>query len=85
MHQAHMGDRFTPLDPVYADTAQALAQQLGDPAAAQGLLYALLQKQAAMLSFIDDFHFLGFCILAIIPLLLLMGRVRPGAAMEMGH
>ena len=84
-HQTQLVDRFTPLDPVYSSTMQTLTQQLGDPAAAQGMLYGLMQKQATMLSFIDDFHLLGVCILLIIPLLLLMGRVRPGAAMEVGH
>jgi MFS transporter, DHA2 family, multidrug resistance protein len=84
-HQNHMVDRFTPFDPAYQDAAQALTQQLGDPAAAQGFLYALLQKHAAMLSFVDDFRFLGICIVLIIPLLLIMGRVRPGAQLEMAH
>jgi MFS transporter, DHA2 family, multidrug resistance protein len=85
VHQAHLVDRISALDPVYSGAQQALAQQLGDPVAAQGYLYALVQKHAAMLSFIDDFRMLGVCILVIIPLLLVMGRAKPGAAMELGH
>jgi MFS transporter, DHA2 family, multidrug resistance protein len=85
-HQAHMVDRFSPLDPVYTGAHQALTQQLGDPVAAQGFLYALVQKHATMAAFIDDFMFLGICIVLIIPLLLVMGRVKPGAPMaEMAH
>jgi DHA2 family multidrug resistance protein len=84
-HQTQLIDRFSALDPAYSSAHQALTQQLGDPAAAQGVLYGLMQKQATMLSFIDDFRFLAICIVAIIPLLLVMGRARPGAATEMGH
>jgi DHA2 family multidrug resistance protein len=85
LHQAHMIDRFSPLDPAYNAAHQALTQQLGDPVAAQGMLYGLMQKQATMLAFVDDFRFLGICIVLIIPLLLIMGRVRPGAQLEMAH
>ena len=67
-HQAHMTDRFTPLDPVYTDTAQSLGAQLGDPSHVTGVLYGMLQQHAAMLSFKDGFWFLGVCILCIIPL-----------------
>ncbi|MBI2383293.1 MAG: DHA2 family efflux MFS transporter permease subunit [Gammaproteobacteria bacterium] len=84
-HQAHMVDRFSPLDPNFGAAQQALAQQLGDPAAAQGLLYGLLQKQASLLSFMDDFRLLGVAGLAMIPLVLLFRKGRPGAVPEPVH
>jgi DHA2 family multidrug resistance protein len=80
VHEAMMVDRFTPLDPAYQATQQALVQQLGDPAAATGLMYGMLQKQAAMLSFLDNYWFLGVCILCVIPLPFLMHKADPANA-----
>jgi len=47
----------------------------------QGLamLYRMVQQQAALLSFVEAFHIMGFLFLAIVPLVLLMRRARQSA------
>jgi DHA2 family multidrug resistance protein len=70
------------------DQAQAAFMRHGsDPvtAAHQGLasVYATLQQQASLISFIDVFYVLGWLFLLVIPLLLLMrksGRAHKGAS-----
>ena len=84
-HQVHMVDRFSPLDPVYQDTLGDLTAQLGSAAQATGALYAMLQRNAAMLSFEDGFRLLGICILCIVPLPFLMRRPKPGAGPLEAH
>jgi DHA2 family multidrug resistance protein len=45
-----------------------------------GLLYSVVQQQAALLSFVEAFRIMGFLFLAIIPLVLLMRRAKRNAA-----
>ena len=53
-----------------SDPAQAASQ-------AQGLLYGMLQRQATMLAFVDDFWLMGIAVLAMIPLMFLMKKTKP--------
>jgi DHA2 family multidrug resistance protein len=41
-----------------------------------GMIYNMVQRQAAMLAFLDNFKFLGIAFLAVIPALLLMRKPR---------
>jgi hypothetical protein len=47
--------------------------------------YAIIQgavaRQAAMLSYIDCFRFLAFAILAMVPMVFLMKKSKPGGGM----
>jgi DHA2 family multidrug resistance protein len=43
------------------------------------LVQATVQRQAAMLAYIDDFRLLGVAILLMIPLVFLIKKGRPGA------
>lgn len=52
---------------------------------AQAVAYALVQKQATMLAFIDDFRFLALAMVAIVPLALLMHRQSRGKAPPAGE
>jgi DHA2 family multidrug resistance protein len=45
-----------------------------------GLLYGIVQQQAALLSFVEAFRIMGFLFLAIIPLVFLMRRAKRNAA-----
>ena len=57
-----------------------LAQGSGSAQAssqAHGVLYNMIQRQAAMLSFVDDFWLLGVIFLAVIPLMLLLKKAKP--------
>ena len=44
---------------------------------AQGLIYGQLQRQASMLSFVDNFWLMGVVCIAVIPLMFLMRKIRP--------
>ena len=44
---------------------------------AQGMIYGQMQRQAQMLSFVDNFWLMGVVCLAVIPLMFLMKKIRP--------
>ncbi len=46
-------------------------------AQAQGMIYGMVQRQASMLAFVDNFRLLGAAMLIIIPLLFLMKKTAP--------
>ena len=52
---------------------------------AQAELYAIVQQQAAVLSFLDAFWFVGAVLVAMIPLVLLLRKPVPGAASPPAH
>lgn len=62
----------------HASTVDALHQ-------AQAQLYMIVQKQAIMLSYLDAFWVVGAVLVAMIPLVLLLRRPRPGAAAPPAH
>ena len=87
-HQAHLAEHVNNLNPALATMTNGTTARLisyGSSAAhataqAQGMVYNLVQRQSAMLAFIDNFKMLGVIFLAVIPVLLLMKkpRVRAG-------
>jgi DHA2 family multidrug resistance protein len=46
---------------------------------ATGMVYGTVQRQAAMLAFIDNFHMLGIVFFMVIPILMLLKRPPKGA------
>ena len=52
---------------------------------AQAELYAIVQTQAAVLSYLDAFWLVGAVLVAMIPLVLLLRKPRPGAAARPAH
>jgi MFS transporter, DHA2 family, multidrug resistance protein len=48
-------------------------------------MFGMVQRQSAMLSFVDVFRILALMFLALVPLLLIMKRPQRGAAAGMGH
>jgi DHA2 family multidrug resistance protein len=79
-HQARLTELANPLHPNYAAGLARITHTLvshGQPAAAAGqegvgMLYGSLQRQSAMLSYIDGFHVLMVMVFLAIPLLLFM-------------
>jgi DHA2 family multidrug resistance protein len=73
------------LQAAIANTTHALIARGSSPAlAAQqayGLVAGTLQRQATMLAYIDNFWMLAIAIGAMIPLVFLMKRVKPGGPM----
>jgi len=90
-HQEVLVSHLTPLDGGLMPTLNGMAANLvahgssGPDAAiqAQGLLYGLVQKQAAMLAVTDTFWILALVFLGMIPLVLMLRSTAPhkGAVM----
>ena len=64
---------------------QAMVAHGANAAGANQRAYALIQgtaqRQATMLAYIDCFQFLGLAILAMIPMVFLMKKSKPGGGM----
>jgi len=81
-HQANLIKDYSPVNWRYQQALQGLATELqtrGISAAdalvrAKAMLYLELQRQAAMLSFIDVFRFMAFLCVAMMPLMFLMKK-----------
>ena len=90
---AVLGAHVTPYDP----RAQALFMQIERAAMASGAdavtasnraygaLFGIVQRQAAMVSFVSIFWLLGMLFLVLVPLVLLMKRPSHGAAPAAAH
>jgi DHA2 family multidrug resistance protein len=84
-HQARLVSHLTPFDPAYAQALAGTAHMLaarGASAAqaaaqAQGMLYGMMQRQSAMLAFVDSFWVLGIVFLAVIPLMFFVKSAGP--------
>jgi DHA2 family multidrug resistance protein len=87
--QVHMNDLSSHLsasNPAFQSMLQGATQAMrvhGASAAfatqqAYALIEGTVQRQATMLAYIDDFRLLGWAILAMIPMVFLMKRGRPG-------
>jgi DHA2 family multidrug resistance protein len=84
-HQQRLIEHLSPLDLPYqsalAGAKQMFITQGADPAQAaaqaHGMIYNIVQQQAAMLSFNEVFWLLGVAFLAVIPLMFLMKKTGP--------
>lgn len=83
IHQAYMVDHLNPLNPVYIErltsTAGALAQYTQYNVAqymAEYSLYGSMVKQASLWGFMEAFRICGILALVIIPLLLLLKKIK---------
>jgi DHA2 family multidrug resistance protein len=84
-HQSVLVSHMTPLDPGYQSMLRGAQQMMfahgSDPAyaatQANGLAYGILQRQATMLAFVDNFWLMGVTFLAMIPLMFLMKKMTP--------
>lgn len=72
-----------------AGSAATLAVRGSDPvqasARAHAMVYGLLQRQASMMAFVDDFWMLGTIFLCLIPLMFVMKKVRPHKSTVIAH
>jgi MFS transporter, DHA2 family, multidrug resistance protein len=84
-HQQRLIEHVSPLDGSYQSTLEAAKQMFlakGADAAhaaqqAQQMVYDMVQRQASMLAFLEDFRLLAYVFLAVIPLMFLMRKMRP--------
>jgi len=92
-HQANLIGHLTPMDPAYNSmlngTAQILMSKGSDSAQAMqqshGILYGMVQQQAMMKAFIDNFWLLGVIFLAVIPLMFLTKTIQGHKTQVVGH
>ncbi|MFB3922700.1 MAG: DHA2 family efflux MFS transporter permease subunit [Terriglobia bacterium] len=92
-HQTVLAGHVTPLDWSYramvAGASPMITQQGSDPVQAanqaHGLLYGIVQRQAAMQAFVDNFWLLGVLFMGIVPLMFLMKKSRPQRAPVGAH
>ena len=92
-HQATLVGYVDPSNPAYRSLVAGVAARLSsvgaDPAMAQqqahGVLYNIVQRQSAMLSFVDDFWLLGVIFLFMIPPLFFMRKVAPSKGPVSAH
>jgi DHA2 family multidrug resistance protein len=85
-HQARLVEHLSPLDATYQATLESAKQMFlakGADAAhaaqqAQQLVYGMVQRQASMLAFLEDFRLMAFAFLAVLPLMFLMKKIRSG-------
>jgi DHA2 family multidrug resistance protein len=82
VHQVNLVSHLTPYDAPYQAALAGAGAALGssDPAApgAQALVYGALQRQTAVLGFVDAFWLIGVFLLAVIPLVFLVKDNKPG-------
>ncbi|HEV2297315.1 MAG TPA: DHA2 family efflux MFS transporter permease subunit [Candidatus Acidoferrales bacterium] len=85
-HQSVLTGHVTPLSPNLQATLRGLQQQfiahgssaMQALAQAQQMIYAMVQRQAMMLSFIDDFRIMAIITLLMIPFMFILKKVKPG-------
>jgi len=83
-HQARLMEHVNPLSEAYRNKLSGLTVSLasggssgpGAAAQAHGMIYGMVQRQAAMLAFLDNFKLLGVIFFAVIPIMLMMKRPR---------
>jgi DHA2 family multidrug resistance protein len=83
-HQQILVSHLTPYDSTYQAALHGMASKLIQQGVnsvqaarqAQGMLYGMVQQQAAMLAFIDIFWMLGITFLALIPLMFIIKKTR---------
>jgi DHA2 family multidrug resistance protein len=84
-HQQRLIENLSPLNPAYQSAFESAKQMFlskgGDAvhaaAQAQQMLYNMVQRQAMLLSFLENFRLLAFTFLAVIPLMFFLKRIRP--------
>jgi DHA2 family multidrug resistance protein len=90
--QKHLSDLMSHLTAANAQfqsmirgIAESLMAHGTSPVDAQKQAYAVMQanvqRQATMLAYIDNFHILGYAILAMLPMLFLMKRTKSSGEM----
>jgi len=90
-HQQVLVSHLTPLDGNYADALRSVASSIGAQGAsavdaagqAQGVLYGMVQRNAAMLAVNDTFWILALVFLGMIPLVLFLKRTAPREGISM--
>jgi MFS transporter, DHA2 family, multidrug resistance protein len=89
LHLTNLSSHLSASNPVLQSRLKALGLMLqsrgGGPPGSSPTPYALIQgtvvRQATMLAYVDCFWFLGFAILAMVPMVFLIKKSKPGGGM----
>ncbi len=92
-NQVTLSAHITAMNQYFQAAMQGMAQRLiaaGSSATeamqqAQAMFYRTLQNQATMLSFIQDFRIMGYICMAMIPVMFILKKTRPGRPRGMAH
>ena len=77
-HQDRMTETLNQLNPVFRDELSKTASMFnGDEQMALAQIYAQVQRQAAMFSYVEVFHILMWMVIAVLPLILIL---KPGGS-----
>jgi DHA2 family multidrug resistance protein len=87
VHQSRLTEHVNALSAAYNNTLNGFQMHLASTGSvlaqasvrAHGMIYNSVQRQAAMLAFIDDFKILGVVFFAVIPVLLLLKKPEKAA------
>ncbi|MBI1176642.1 DHA2 family efflux MFS transporter permease subunit [bacterium] len=92
MHQVTLVSHMTPYDPIYQERLAAitagLATQSGPWLASQqahAVLYGIVEQQARLAAFVDNFRIFGIICLCCVPLVFLFKEVRARKAKMAAH
>ena len=94
VHQARLGEHVSALDPITQDrlarAAHGLAGVAGtDPATVKqmslGMIYGMVQRQAAVQAYVDVFWMLTFAFVVFLPFILLLPHGKASAGAGGGH
>jgi DHA2 family multidrug resistance protein len=87
VHQAELVNRLSPIEPNYNEyvaTVGSAVAGVGDPNAPLGVIYGQVQRQAAMLAFLDVFRTLMIVVLVVAPVVFLMRSGKTGGGSQGG-
>ncbi len=87
-HQSELVQTLNPLNPNYNDwlaKASGAFGSGGDVTTSLAVLYSQVQRQAAMLAFLDVFRTLMVVVLVVAPVVLFMRPGKPGNAPQGAH
>ena len=84
-HQQRLIEHLTPLSGAYQGMLESAKQMfmaqgadaVHAAAQAQQMIYNMVQRQATLLAFLENFRLLAFTFLAVIPLMLFMKKIKP--------
>ena len=88
IHQAQLGEHVNSLSFAYHNMIAGTQAKLllagssvyHSGSQATGMVYGTVQRQAAMLAFIDNFHLLGIVFFVVIPVLMLLKKPPKGVS-----
>jgi len=83
--QSQLVQPLNPLNPNYNDWLAKAQQMFGDGTTPLAILYSQVQRQAAMLAFLDVFRSLMVLVLVVAPVVLFMRAGKPGSAPQGAH